>query len=100
MVLARKAEGMSGKATLGIRPEHFTVDGTGDLFVESKVSVVEHLGDQCMLYMELDGMDGPLVAVADGDFMAQKGDVLKLGIPASRAHLFDQNQQRVLPLGE
>lgn len=100
MTLARKASELSGKATLGIRPEHFTVDGTGDLFIESKVSVVEHLGDQCMLYMELDGMDGPLVAVADGDFMAQKGDVIKLGIPVGRSHLFDQNEQRVLPLDE
>jgi len=100
MVLARQAAGISGKAVLGIRPEHFTVDGTGDLFIESTVSVVEHLGDQCMLYMERDGLEGPLVAVADGDFMAKKGDVIKLGIPASRAHLFDSNEQRVLPLDE
>lgn len=100
MDLQRKAGALSGKATLGIRPEHFTVDGTGDMFIESTVSVVEHLGDQCMMYMDLDGMDGPIVAVADGDFMCERGDVIKLGIPASRAHLFDQNEQRVLTLDE
>ena len=85
-------------AALGIRPEHLTVDGSGDLFIESTVSHVEHLGDQCMIYLELEGMESPVVIVADGDVMAKSGQSLTVGIPAERCHLFDQNDQRVLPI--
>ncbi|NRP10508.1 MULTISPECIES: sn-glycerol-3-phosphate ABC transporter ATP-binding protein UgpC [unclassified Marinobacterium] len=86
------------KAALGIRPEHLTVDGSGDLFIESTVSHVEHLGDQCMIYMDLEGLESPVVVVADGDVTAKSGQTLTLGIPVERCHLFDQNDQRVLPV--
>ena len=97
--LERATEGFNlSSAALGIRPEHLTVDGTGDLFFESTISVVEHLGDQCMIYLDREGLEGPVVVVAGGDFTPKSGELIKVGIPADRCHLFDQNDQRVLPV--
>ena len=97
LTLARNTDSTLSNAVLGIRPEHLTVDGTGDLFIESKVSVVEHLGDQCMIYLEREGLESPIVVVAHGDFTTRCGEILRVGIPADRIHLFDQDDQRILP---
>jgi hypothetical protein len=51
-----------------------------------------------MIYMDLEGLESPVVVVADGDVTAKSGQTLKLGIPVERCHLFDQNDQRVLPV--
>jgi len=83
--------------SMGIRPEHLTIDGTGEWFIDANVSVVEHLGDQAMLYMDVDGEDGPLVLVVDGENCPARGDALKVGIPADRVHLFDADDQAIAP---
>ena len=85
---------------MGIRPEHLSIDGTGDWFIDATVSVVEHLGDQAMLYFDVDGEDGPLVAVVDGENCPARGDQIKVGIPASRVHLFDKDEQAIAPSSE
>ena len=83
--------------SLGVRPEHLTLDGTGDFFIESTVVVVEHLGDQAMLYLEREGEDGPLVVVVDGEQAPGRGDTIKIGVPNDRIHLFDTADQ-ALPM--
>lgn len=79
--------------SMGIRPEHMSIDGTGDWTLTGRVSVVEHLGDQAMLYMDIDGEDGPIVVVVDGENCPEKGAELTLGIPTDRVHLFDADDQ-------
>ena len=83
--------------SMGIRPEHLTIDGSGEWFIQANVSVVEHLGDQAMLYMDVDGEDGPLVLVVDGENCPARGDAIKVGIPADRVHLFDADDQAIAP---
>ena len=86
---AQQGESLS----LGIRPEHLMLDGTGDWFFEAKIEVVEHLGDQAMLYFDRDGEDGPLVAVVDGEQHYSRGQTVKVGVPMSRIHLFNSQEQ-------
>jgi len=76
---------------LGIRPEHLTVNQSGDASWESKVFVVEKLGSGTFLYLEKEGE--PLVVETDGDSNIKVGDTVKVGFDASRCHLFDNSKQ-------
>ena len=76
---------------LGIRPEHLTVNQSGDASWESKVFVVEKLGSGTFLYLEKEGE--PLVVVTDGDSNIKVGDTVKVGFDAERCHLFDSSKQ-------
>ena len=76
---------------LGIRPEHLTVNQSGDASWESKVFVVEKLGSGTFLYLEKDGE--PLVVETDGDSNIKVGDTVKVGFDAARCHLFDSSKQ-------
>jgi ABC-type sugar transport system ATPase subunit len=76
---------------LGIRPEHLTVNQSGDASWESKVFVVEKLGSGTFLYLEKEGE--PLVVETDGDSNIKVGDTVKVGFDAERCHLFDSSKQ-------
>ena len=76
---------------LGIRPEHLTVNQSGDASWESKVFVVEKLGSGTFLYLEKEGE--PLVVETDGDSNIKVGDTVKVGFDAARCHLFDSSKQ-------
>ena len=86
---ASSSEGDS--VTLGIRPEHLVVNGDSDGSWESKVFVVEKLGDVTYLYLEKDGE--PLVAETEGHSEIKVGDTVKVGFPAGRCQLFDSSGQ-------
>jgi multiple sugar transport system ATP-binding protein len=71
---------------LGIRPEHVTADGNGEL--PGEIHAVEHLGPRAYLHARL--ADGtPLVAETTGDTRVREGDRLAFGLRAEAAHLFD-----------
>ena len=76
---------------LGIRPEHLTVNQSGDASWESKVFVVEKLGSGTFLYLEKEGE--PLVVETEGDSNIKVGDTVKVGFDAARCHLFDSSKQ-------
>ena len=76
---------------LGIRPEHLTVNQSGDASWDSKVFVVEKLGSGTFLYLEKEGE--PLVVETDGDSNIKVGDTVKVGFDAARCHLFDSSKQ-------
>ena len=86
---ASSSEGDS--VTLGIRPEHLVVNGDSDGSWESKVFVVEKLGDVTYLYLEKDGE--PLVAETEGHSEIKVGDTVIFGFPAGRCQLFDSSGQ-------
>ncbi|GEN24299.1 ABC transporter ATP-binding protein [Halomonas cupida] len=69
---------------LGVRPEHLQLTGKGPL--SGRVSVLERLGGQTSLYVE---MDGELITLmADGDVTYRVGDEVHFGFEPGRAHLF------------
>ncbi len=80
----------TGRAlTLGIRPEHLAIGPVGDnaASVRTNVDVVEFLGNEELLHLRAGHHD--LVAVVDARHRVRPGDVLDLGIPFDKVHLFD-----------
>jgi ABC-type sugar transport system ATPase subunit len=78
-------------AELGVRPEHLLVIAPEDsgVALPGKVSIVEHLGNSTILYVDTPG--GQLVVEGKGDLVAKPGDSIGLEIDAPRAHLFGAN---------
>jgi multiple sugar transport system ATP-binding protein len=81
--------GLSGAATLGIRPEHLTLDRKkGDW--KGKVIHVEHLGADSNIYLDFEGAG--LVTVREtGEAGYGVGDTVFVNAQAGRSHVFDAN---------
>jgi ABC-type sugar transport system ATPase subunit len=80
-----------GTAELGLRPEHLLVTAPEDgaVSLPGKVSIVEHLGNTTILYVETAA--GLLVVEGKGDLLVKPGDSIGLKIDAPRARLFGAN---------
>lgn len=75
---------------VGIRPEHFELGGTQSAGITREVILVERLGEQS--YVHLEQPEGQtLIAKLPGDTQVKRGDRLHFSIPATSAHLFDEN---------
>ena len=72
---------------LGIRPEHVDVveAGAGDL--SAVAEVVEHLGSDTNIYVNVEGL-GPLMVRKHGNVPASSGDRLGLRVQTEHAHIF------------
>lgn len=79
-------------ATLGIRPEHCVDPATADAQLVGDVMVVERLGDQTLVYMDIAHMDDAIVRL-QGDVDISSNKPLAMGLDAKRCHLFDQDDQ-------
>jgi len=73
--------------TLGIRPEHLTLDDQGPL--SGKIVVIERLGGVTSLYLDADGDEW--ILVADGDVSHRVHDAVRFGFEPGRAHLFAED---------
>jgi multiple sugar transport system ATP-binding protein len=87
---ARNVQAASGqKVTLGIRPEHIRVDGSGAGQLIGTLRLAEYLGSETMFYLSLpDGSD--ISVKADGLAKARHGASMVCGLPANACHVFDQ----------
>lgn len=70
---------------LGVRPEHLVLDEQGPL--SGKIKVLERLGGQTSLYVQMD--DELITIMADGDVAYRVNDTVHFGFSPDRAHLFD-----------
>jgi multiple sugar transport system ATP-binding protein len=75
------------KATLGIRPEHFTSQPDANA-IKATVTFVESLGSTTQAYFSYPGVEEALTCNLAGHSMVRIGDALTLGLPASNCHLF------------
>ncbi len=83
------ASAKSGDAvTLGVRPEHFTVDAS-DNAIEGTISFVESLGNTTHTYIAYPGVEDALTCDLGGHATVMVGDQFRLGIPSDCCHLFD-----------
>ncbi|PAU76788.1 ABC transporter ATP-binding protein [Halomonas salipaludis] len=82
-----KGEGLSGgePLELGIRPEHLVLDEEGPL--EGRIQVLERLGGQTSLYLQMG--EQLITLMADGDVEHRVNDRVRFGFDPQRAHLFD-----------
>lgn len=78
---------MSRVVELGIRPEHIDVVDTDAGHVIGVADVVERLGSDTNIYVNVAGL-GPLMVRKHGNIPAKSGDRLGLRIQAENVHLF------------
>jgi multiple sugar transport system ATP-binding protein len=78
----------SGPVTVGIRPEHLSLNQPGDVGIQGTITLVEYLGSEIFVYVALpDGQS--LLAQAPGNAQFKRGDAVSLGFNASNAHFFN-----------
>jgi ABC-type sugar transport system ATPase subunit len=82
-----------GKATLGIRPENVRLgtDGSG---IATKISLVEPLGKDTLLYFE-SSMTRPFVAVVEGTKTYKRHEPANLVFPDESVFLFGADGDRI-----
>jgi multiple sugar transport system ATP-binding protein len=75
------------KLVVGVRPEHLSIDGGGELTI--KVALVEDLGSDSYVYGSLAGQPESTVIVRCGRDHPRPGEVIKAGVDTTHLHLFD-----------
>jgi multiple sugar transport system ATP-binding protein len=74
--------------TLGIRPEDVEVaESNGPRTVTAEVRVVETMGKENFLYLEIEGEE--FTASIPGDYLIEAGETIRLRFPAEKIHCFD-----------
>ena len=78
-----------GAHTIGIRPEHFELSKESGTW-RGKVGVMEHLGSDTFLRVEVAGI-GQLTVRADGNCPLKYGEETYLSVAQKYVHSFDEN---------
>jgi multiple sugar transport system ATP-binding protein len=94
-VLLATAPVRGQKVTVGIRPEHLALDTPGG--IPATVFAVEHLGDGAYLYATVAGSGEQVVMRADPERAWSTGQLLMLGAPQGRIHVFGEDGKRLRP---
>jgi multiple sugar transport system ATP-binding protein len=84
----------TGKAVLGIRPEHFAVASDGTAGATVTVKLVEPLGSDTLIHFDLAGASA--IARVEPSLRPKVGDRIALRSQPSRIHLFEPESGRVL----
>lgn len=89
------------KITLGIRPEDIHdeksyIDGHKSSLINAQIDIIENLGNEAMLYMNVDGKDGYTVARVDSKTNLKQGETAILAVDAERLHFFDNETEKSL----
>ena len=95
--------------TVGIRPEHFGPVPNGQAGsaeapagndappastrIRAKVSLVEHLGEGTLIYLQLPGVDELIVCRAEGTNRLRESQEVNLDLPVDSVHLFGAEGQ-------
>ncbi|HAJ03526.1 MAG TPA: ABC transporter, partial [Brevundimonas sp.] len=87
---AVKAEGAKpgDTLTLGIRPEHLSLDGPGEA-IHGRADFVETLGNATYAYIDIGEGHDSMTAQLAGSARPKSGDRLELKLQAEHAYLFD-----------
>ena len=88
--LKGKATPNSKAVTLGIRPEHLTLDNKGDAKLGAKIRIAEHLGSESLFYAEIAG-GSELTVRTDGMASRKAGETVDIMLSSGACHLFDAN---------
>lgn len=87
-------ERINEKVTIGVRPEHFEIDGENRFAVQSTVEVAEHLGDITYLYSRQSNNNQLIISIA-GTSNFKVGDRVEVSASRKNIHLFDKNGERL-----
>ena len=83
---------------LGIRPddihdEQIFIESSPDTVVEGYVDVIEKLGSETLLYLNIEGREGYTIARVDPRTSVEIDTTVKFAIDAKHIHLFDAETQ-------
>lgn len=87
----------------GIRPDHLSISNK-ETNMKCRVNLVEHLGNECIIYGELGVEEGSevlgqgnqiIIKVVEGTKVNQ-GDILSLEVDPNKIHLFDKETEITL----
>ena len=86
------------KVILGIRPddihdEQIFIESSPETVVEGYVDVIEKLGSETLLYLNIEGREGYTIARVDPRTSIQLDTTVKFAIDAKHIHLFDADTQ-------
>ena len=83
---------------LGIRPEDIHdeevfIANSPDTIIEAHVDVMEKLGNETYLYMDIDGKEDYVIARIDARTKVKADEHVKLAVDSHHIHLFDPNTE-------
>ncbi len=89
--------------TLGVRPEDIHdeevfIASSPNTVISAHIDVMEKLGNETFLYMEVEGKDDYTVARVDARSSVKAGEDVKLALDANHIHFFD-NQTELTIMG-
>ncbi len=84
---------------MGVRPEAISAEqeavaAASDTTIDALLEVVEMLGSETLLYLNIKGLSA--VARVSPLTQAKAGDTMKLAIDGNRLHLFDKETERII----
>ena len=97
MELPVKARSLTGKITLGIRPQHLLMGSLeeGEVKLPATLEVVEPLGSENFFFCKLDEGAGQVTVRTDAATKRKVGDAILLRIRPDHVHIFDSNGEAV-----
>jgi multiple sugar transport system ATP-binding protein len=85
MHLGASAPGLTGKVTLGVRPECVTIEANGQM--PGTVTLVEPMGNHQVAWLDCGGQQ--LSSIVNGTQQLAPGQQVRVGIDSARVSLFD-----------
>ena len=79
--------------TLGLRPDMMKISPEGKIV--GQVAMVERLGNETLMYINVDSFAEPLTVSRTGQYNVSVGDEVKLTVDDLRAHFFGADERRV-----
>ncbi len=84
------------RASLGFRPEDVMVAEGGDAQITGEITLVESLGEVTNLYVEVAGIDEPIVAKVPGVQDYERHAQISIKTDPTKLHLFDSEGKSLL----
>ena len=86
---------------LGIRPEDVRyeqalIEAHPESVIEATVDVIENLGNETILYLNIEGKDDYTIARVNSRYVFSQGDRVKMYLATEHAHLFDPTTELTL----
>ncbi|MCH5165667.1 MAG: ABC transporter ATP-binding protein [Clostridiales bacterium] len=86
---------------LGIRPEdvHYEqalIDAHPESVIDATIDVIENLGNETILYLNVEGKDDYTIARVNSRYSFEQGDQVKMYLATDHAHLFDPTTEFTL----
>ena len=96
MMPASMIAGQSDNAVdVGVRPEHFTLVAAGEGQLSGRVEMVEALGNETLIHVELDGSSEMVIVRQYEQTSVRPDETVGINYDASQLHCFDAQGQAI-----